>query len=146
MLPAFADYGFNDEITPHTVPQVKHHYSIILLCSYWPHVVQSYDFNFVVKTLSSGDIAKSTPGSEWAENTGFGPVNINVTLSDNNHNILYKWQGVTNNFGWYKGNIRMLNYPTDQIYFVNITATKPGFNNSTASYFFELYDLRQVGQ
>ncbi len=143
---AHATY-FNDEITIIPKPIPVNHDQILLLVSNWPFVVQGYPYSFTVKTLDENQITKTTPLTEWEQDQGeLQGVQVNAILFNSQGQTLYKWSGLTNQFGWYSGSVLMQNYPVDQNYYVKFTATYPHMHNATNSAQFELVDASTFGK
>lgn len=146
LVKAYAETTFNDEITQKPIPLNVTHDHIVLICSTPSRVIQGYQLMYIIKVLDTKTVTKyTTPYEMFIGNQGdLNNVLVNVTLSDYKHEKLFKWTGKTNEFGLFVGSLRLLNYPTNQIYYLTFSAEKQGMYNYTTWTYFELYDARSI--
>jgi hypothetical protein len=148
IIPVYADTSFNDEIVtrPLPAPPVNHDH-ILMIVSNWPFVVQGHVYGFQLRTFDKDMITKTVPLEEFKLNEAMlQGVSINATLYDSQNDTLYKFSGITNQFGWFSGSVMMENEPSNQVYHVVFTAAYPHMVNSTKTFSFELVDHRDIGE
>jgi len=132
----------NNPVKPTNPTPLVQPMKILLLVTNYPVIYSTQLYSFQAKVFDASQVASNqadqdTFNQNWGTLSGVR-VQAYLTSSDNK-TILYTWDGLTNQFGYFVGSpIMMGNEITNQAYFVHFNATKSGTMNATRTVQFQL--------